>query len=565
MRFPNSSACSRWLGVALVMSCVVATGAATPAQIGRTQPGSSVSAAVGPGARPTFAPRALRSASGTSAGLTSLPPWRPLLSAVDPSVVSCTEGPRCLAISATTSVVGFVGPASAAAWRAVPVPGPLTTVTSVACLTPARCLVAGATTVDGGALLVTSDEGAQWRVVQSFSNTQNAWSGSLSCPTTNACYLLAYNGPTAPEYSIWRSSDEGSLWTTAAQFSPKAGLSSLACPSASVCYAGGGAGSQAVYLSTTNAWQTWALKTFPRTGQKSPGTYSYVNSLSCSTPKFCAATVPTLQNPAPPKAPLLEGIELFVTTDGGTTWSAEPAALPQASSAYPLTAFNTESSVSCASTAICFATVGDLATGNGSLLRLDPASSQWGTTSATTLAVNSLSCVPGGRTCVGATSQGFVSTVDAGATWALSALPQGYWPTTNIAGSIFSVDQAVWSAVYCSLPSLCVMVGRNGDGSSGVVQVASDGREVPSVHYPSRLPDLFGAACATTSWCVAVGGQQFLGFPGARDLLTSSRATTGGGPGSHRPCKQAWCSTTPPAPLRRSASRSAGVGRAIKT
>jgi photosystem II stability/assembly factor-like uncharacterized protein len=115
---------------------------------------------------------------------------------------------------------------------------------------------------------------------------------------------------------------------------------------------------------------------------------------------------------------------------------------------------------------------------------------------------NSISCVPGGQTCVAVSSAGFTTTKDGGKTWAWSGVPKGFWPADNNPGE-------QWSAADCPLPTQCIVVGTAaGTANGGALQVAHNDVIAP-VSYPVGLPPLLAVVCGTPSWCVASGGDQW--------------------------------------------------------
>ena len=154
-----------------------------------------------------------------------------------------------------------------------------------------------ATTVLGltgllGAALPAGPAGAttpQWKTTASFSPLANVRAVSCASSTSAATATCVAVGDDGGGHfaSIIVTDDGGSVWTAS---SPPAGvttLSAVSCPSASVCYAGGGDG----IIKSSNGGASWVVQdsTFP------------AQSISCVTIDECTA-VGGHQNQRPPMA-----------------------------------------------------------------------------------------------------------------------------------------------------------------------------------------------------------------------------------------------------------------------
>ena len=105
----------------------------------------------------------------------------------------------------------------------------------------------------GGWIWATTDGGAVWNERHpSRSATMFAIRfGGIACPSNSTCFV-AVSG------SIMATTDGGNTWSRKTR--TKDGLSTIACPSVSICYAVGQSGA---IFATTNGGSTWNRKNIP--------------------------------------------------------------------------------------------------------------------------------------------------------------------------------------------------------------------------------------------------------------------------------------------------------------
>src|SRR5208337_1574352 len=151
----------------------------------------------------------------------------------------------------------------------------------------------------------------------------------VACPEVTKCVATGDFTESGSAKGLFAAAQNGSEWTETelnpegAPYAHGASLSSLACPSSTVCVAVGSAahGGVAVGLIATDMATKWTLTEAPV-----PGDYSLfnlfpnvsINALSCPTAGNCAAvgTYPVGE---------LGYSRNALWTDSGGVWSAEPA------------------------------------------------------------------------------------------------------------------------------------------------------------------------------------------------------------------------------------------------
>ncbi len=116
----------------------------------------------------------------------------------------------------------------------------------------------------------------QWQTTASFAPLANV--SAVSCapsasPSSATCVAVGDDGGQAP--SIIVTENGGSIWSDSTPPSGVTALSTVSCPSASICYAGGGSG----ILKSSNGGTSWSIQdsSFP------------AQSISCFTIDECTA------------------------------------------------------------------------------------------------------------------------------------------------------------------------------------------------------------------------------------------------------------------------------------
>lgn len=200
--------------------------------------------------------------------------------------------------------------------------------TRLACPQSSTCYTAVFPTGEGlPAFMRTTDGGKSWQRQATIS--PNRVDASLACPAPTTCYVAFQN-------ALGRSTDAGAHWALhritgkpCAPFQSNCpGFSALACPGASICYAGGGVlqnGREiAEVVTTTTGFRSQASHLIPGLDN--------VTGLSCPTQSVCFA----LGSP--------DTSRFAVTRDGGKSWRVGRITSP-----YPFDA------LSCPSVSVCYA------------------------------------------------------------------------------------------------------------------------------------------------------------------------------------------------------------------
>jgi photosystem II stability/assembly factor-like uncharacterized protein len=173
----------------------------------------------------------------------------------------------------------------------------------VACPGAAICyIVGGGIDMSGqthSTIIATTNGGRSWHSQRS--GTTNAFY-SIACPTVSVCYAAGAAG------TILFTGNGGKTWTP--QNSPLSALdfvSDTACPNTKICYAVGAvrhdlSRTRYVILATKNGGAIWSFQKAPL-GQTINFTYPY--GIACPGTNICY---------------VVGGTRLVATTDGGRTW-----------------------------------------------------------------------------------------------------------------------------------------------------------------------------------------------------------------------------------------------------
>lgn len=309
----------------------------------------------------------------------------------------------------------------------------------------------------------------------------------VTCPTSVDCYLVArfMNAPTASAgNNVYSSSDGGSTWQELTLPSGTYVETALSCTSSVRCSAGGSQyeGLDAngkpvmnpVFLSTSNAGESWTVQPFP-TPQldlfQFLGT-AFVTQLSCPSSETCEALL--VANFGGPGYSTAADNVFLRTDDGGQSWSTtilpgQPA--PRTGGGFVNSPMN--DGLSCPSTRVCVASALLPTIGGATSIvwRSDDGGATWlvGSLPDALTSAGPLSCPDSLHCWIVAGSYGKVSnnqlleSTDGGASWSVRT-PQGL-PTT-----------ISWSSVSCPADEDCWLAGQTvGASSESVVYFSGDG------------------------------------------------------------------------------------------
>ena len=441
----------------------------------------------------------------------------------DLSGVSCAAGlsgvSNCIAVgyeSSTYPMQGVVISSSdnGASWTEQTYPERIYVLQGVSCSSSLTCIAVGQTsspnTVDWqtsgprlptgayGNIIATTDGGATWTSEESPGGVNEL--SSVSCPSTTECVAVGASSVGAPSGAIVVTTDSGLTWTQSTVPSGNMMLSGVSCASDSTCVAVGDSidsatnTSAGVVLATADGGDTWTEQTLP-VGVLSFGAVSCPPSVGTPTCFVVGKVSPT-------------GAEVFVSTDGGDTWSApDPLGMP-----------NFVNGISCSSTVDCVA-VGTAPSWSASPL-IAATTNGWSTWSfesapSGATALNSVSCISNldcvavgsGNLGGGVISGDVLATTDGGATWS-DQTPEDTYP--GFAPQLQSVS--------CSSTTACVAIGFQGQGEGGpgaeytatrpFILATTDGTDWSTQSLPTDAYFFQGVACASTSTCEAVGQNQ---------------------------------------------------------
>ena len=403
-------------------------------------------------------------------------------------------------------------------WTSEPVPAGVTGVTGLSCPSATVCQAVGTSSRSGSnliepAVLGTSDGGATW-ATETLPVSMGT-SITVSCGGVGTCELAGVDNGVSPGWgvllgtaddgatwatqpmpvgvdglravscasatactaigytgndgatSVVASSDGGETWQWVAAI-PNATLTGLSCPSASVCEAVGLVNSRPGIYRTTDGGTTWSA-------QPVPAGMTSLSGVSCASTSVCEAVGSG-------------SADVIGTTDGGATWSAQPVPA----------GLNGLTGVSCASVAVCEA-VGY--GGSADVIGTTDGGATW-TSQTVPTGVNQLDAVacgaPSDCEAVGTTSAGslaVVTTTDGGATWAASATP----PVADNAGHL---------TVACTTVATCDVAGEAGPSSATpfVASTSDAGATWSSVPLPSGVSAVAGLAAAGSVFVGAADG-----------------------------------------------------------
>jgi photosystem II stability/assembly factor-like uncharacterized protein len=320
-----------------------------------------------------------------------------------------------------------------------------------------------------------------------YSTTDASTLTGISCPSVSVCFAVGTN--TSNQTIIKQSSNGGATWVELSGAASGQSLGAISCPDAEHCLAVGGTSDNT--LSTNDGGTSWSAGTIPTSPEAA-------TSVTCTNDQDCWATESGTYSTS--------STEVFITTDGGTTWDSSSAI-----STAPSGAVNPGlTSVTCPTASEC------LAVGDDTL---------WYNPGPPSLPVPEL--------------YGILSTsTDGGMTWQTQTLPFSFaygvscLASTScvavgaggIAGLATSDSGANWNVDQITVPGLdgypeavscpdtlhCVAVGaaENGPLPTGETPIitTSDGGATWSVQTNSADPlDLYGVSCPTTSECWAAG------------------------------------------------------------
>jgi hypothetical protein len=458
------------------------------------------------------------------------------------SAVSCTSLTTCMAVGNANSTL-LAESRSGSGWTAVSIPDPgAGQLSGLVCTSASACEAVGQFS-NGGTTQTLAEvwNGSSWSV-QSTPNPGGATSSQLSdlsCKSASACEAVGQftsGGATQTLAEAWNGSSWSIQSTPNASGQTSSQLAGISCVTASLCEAVGSSNTGTNFSTLAEVWNgsSWSIQTTPNAS----GTFSELEGVSCTGPKFCWATgdglaefwdgtswtlhtigSPHGNTPADLTRVSCQGktrcmavgsffskgaIETLVTEQwNGTKWSVQST---------PVTADNDSSGlsdVSCTLPTSCFA-VGfyhDPVDGNRGLV--EAWALRWQVqqpafpSAALASGLGSVSCsatnfcvAVGGDEESGSVFNAFTDFWN-GRTWALGTVP--------------NASDTVLNGVSCTGPKACTAVGDVGTGGSGTATVAlrynGTNWTVQTTPNPAGgvRSFLLGVSCPSATACVAVG------------------------------------------------------------
>jgi photosystem II stability/assembly factor-like uncharacterized protein len=309
---------------------------------------------------------------------------------------------------------------------------------------------------------------------------------AISCATARTCTAIAVRHDNQPGAFSLRTSDGGRRWTsTPIKGDEISQIQAVACPSTSVCFAGGyGPPSETRGVVTTDDGLTWSVLPWPTERVGLP-----IDAIACRTSEACVAA----------------GHAFLVTTDGGLNWVS-----------HPVPGIALIDGVSCPGVMTCYAFGG--AGGHASYFyTTTDAGATWSAQRVDTTfegIAQALTC-PSASTCYAVEPGGVLVTHDAGKHWSDWREPP---PTGD---GLFAL--ACWSDRNCETG------GDNDGGIPGGVPLhayffgtTNGGRTWTRQAAPLDLGQVFAITCPRSRDCIAVGNA-------GRRLNAAAAITTDGG------------------------------------
>jgi photosystem II stability/assembly factor-like uncharacterized protein len=211
-----------------------------------------------------------------------------------------------------------------ASWQVQSLPTGIGELLSLTCPTVTTCL---AVDFDGvGSLtkiLTTTDSGASWTET---SPPSGVFFPEVTCATATACIMSGFSsGDDAPYYTT----DGGTTWHRGSLPTVPGtdfyDFGRVSCVSATTCFASGdlelnGSGAVATFFKTTDGGAVWSAVSVQGSGQSDSS--DLPGSISCTSATTCVSVGLNY----PPDSFTYSGpgqVSVFVSTNGGTTWTEE--------------------------------------------------------------------------------------------------------------------------------------------------------------------------------------------------------------------------------------------------
>jgi len=253
--------------------------------------------------------------------------------------IACATEPVCVATMTSAYIVHTND--SGAKWLNATTVPPSLAPQAVACLSTSVCAGVG-----GAAVFRTTNGGTTWAsaTLPAAAASEAADLVSIACPSTSVCEAVGTSNTTAGGAVAFRSNNGGASWSAqklpkniadltavacatastceavGASFAISSGYTLLSCPGSATCPEASASGNTPSYpyaLRTTDGGAKWV-------STKLPTSVGALSAIACPTPSVCDA-VGAHATASTSAAALAEPAVVAVrSTDGGTTWAAQP-------------------------------------------------------------------------------------------------------------------------------------------------------------------------------------------------------------------------------------------------
>ncbi|MHB8318667.1 MAG: RHS repeat-associated core domain-containing protein [Acidimicrobiales bacterium] len=356
------------------------------------------------------------------------------------------------------------------------VPGGVSSLGSISCPSTSNCVAGGTTTTDSAVTLSTSNSGSGFSVGTGFSSLQDLT--SLSCPSTSVCFGVASTTSTSSA-GVFTSSNGGESWSSETLPSGVGTLTSISCATTTNCVATGTGSSQIdpIAIYTTDG-VNWSLQDLTAVSQ-----LEELLSVTCVTTSSCVAVGGDTSGNA-------DIVTATWSTSSNTwNWTSQIGGVPNLGTLEPLT------SVSC-SGSNCVATGGTTSSTGAILSNTTSGFGSWNTDAlpGSVGPLSGASC-PTSTECsvVGETSTAGVPAIlstttlsNSSPTWSAQSAPVNTDPSTNTSDPAMN---ASLSAISCDTSTTCYASGTSDAGAGTVIMTTNSGATWSSV--PALSPQTF--------------------------------------------------------------------------
>jgi photosystem II stability/assembly factor-like uncharacterized protein len=246
-----------------------------------------------------------------------------------PQTIACATAQICYVAGSAATILATVD--GGRTWRSQrnPLSGTYRIIYGIACSSITTCYAVG----DRTRILATSNGGRTWHD-QPSPLKADAYPRDVACPGAAICYIVGggYDMSGQTHSTIIATMNGGRSWRHQRSGTTNA-LWSIACPTISVCYAVGAAGTM---LFTGNGGKAWTLQNSP------PTALDFLSDIACPSTKICYAVGGVRH------AFYRTRYVILATKSGGATWTFQKAPLGRT------TNYTYQYGIACPATSTCY-------------------------------------------------------------------------------------------------------------------------------------------------------------------------------------------------------------------